>query len=202
MGCYMCYLKRVEEFLVKKEPKKEGMLKGLLALPEISLTKDISLLTSLLIRVRQYLNLAVQLYRNVEMLQSSVKVFYSDLDYILTENKIKCLSDPEWVKVNLLPKMSKEEREMNARMYNKDLSDALHRLDMFSVSVDSLKRAIYNKKEDLERVRKDLTAMVWGVRTEELLNNRVAPEDRERVKEFLSTGIKGVDDYLNMNKRK
>lgn len=198
----MSYLEQVQKFLEAKKPKYAEMLKRLMTLPEVSLTKDIALLTSLLVRVRQYLNIAVQLYRNIELLQSGVKVLYSDLDYILTEKKIISLSDPFWVEKNLIPKMSKEERELKARMFHKDLSDALHLLDKFTCQVDSLKRAIYNKKEDLERVRKDLTAMIWGVRTEELLNNRVAPEDQDRLKEYLSTGIRDVDDYLNMNKRK
>jgi hypothetical protein len=160
------------------------------------------MLNSLLIYARQSLNAAVQLYRNSDMLQSLVKSELTDLEYIMAEKKIESLTDPNWIKENLVPKMSKEERDLKAQLYHKDLSTAIHKLTCFSFEVDSLKRAVYNKKEDLERVRKDLGAMIWGVRTEELLNNKIAEIDPEKVKKFLSTGIKDMDDYLNMNKRR
>ena len=202
MGCSMdLYLKQAEKFLEEKRPKFDVMIRDLMKLPEISLTKDIAMLTSLLITTRQCLNLSVQLYRNVEMLQSKVKASVADWEYVMTEKKIGCLSDSDWVAKNLIPKMSKEERDLKAQFYHKDLSDGIQKMLCFQLEVDSLKRAVYNKKEDLERVRKDLGAMIWGVRTEELLNNRVAPEDREKVQKFLSTGVKDVDDYLNLSKR-
>lgn len=196
------YLTKIEGFLAEKRPKYDVMVNSLIKLPEISLTKDISMLTSLLIYARQYLNAAVQLYRNSDMLQSKVKSELTDLEYIMSEKKIESLTDLEWIKANLVPKMSKEERDLKASLYHKDLSQAIHKLICFSFEVDSLKRAVYNKKEDLERVRKDLGAMIWGVRTEELLNNRVSDLDPDKVKKYLSTGIKDVDDYLNMNKRR
>jgi len=195
------YLTQAEKFLEEKRPKFDEMVKGLMKLPEISLTKDIALLTSLLITARQCLNLAVQLYRNSEMLQSKVRATLADWEYVMREKKISCLSDAEWVDKNLIPKMSKEERDLKAQFYHKDLSDGIQKMLCFQLEVDSLKRAVYNKKEDLERVRKDLGALIWGVRTEELLNNKVAPEDQEKVKAYLSTGVKDVDDYLNMGKR-
>ena len=195
------YLNQAEEFLEEKRPKFDEMVKNLMKLPEISLTKDIAMLTSLLITARQCLNLAVQLYRNSEMLQSKVRATLADWEYVMREKKISCLSDAEWVDKNLIPKMSKEERDLKAQFYHKDLSDGIQKMLCFQLEVDSLKRAVYNKKEDLERVRKDLGALIWGVRTEELLNNKVAPEDQEKVKAYLSTGVKDVDDYLNMGKR-
>jgi hypothetical protein len=196
------YLTKIEEFLDEKKPKYDIMVNNLIKLPEISLSKDISMLNSLLIYARQSLNAAVQLYRNSDMLQSLVKSELTDLEYIMAEKKIESLTDPNWIKENLVPKMSKEERDLKAQLYHKDLSTAIHKLTCFSFEVDSLKRAVYNKKEDLERVRKDLGAMIWGVRTEELLNNKIAEIDPEKVKKFLSTGIKDMDDYLNMNKRR
>ena len=195
------YLTQAEKFLEEKRPKFDEMVKNLMKLPEISLTKDIAMLTSLLITARQCLNLAVQLYRNSEMLQSKVRAALADWEYVMREKKIGCLSNSEWVDKNLIPKMSKEERDLKAQFYHKDLSDGIQKMLCFQLEVDSLKRAVYNKKEDLERVRKDLGALIWGVRTEELLNNKVAPEDQEKVKAYLSTGVKDVDDYLNMGKR-
>jgi len=195
------YTAKITKFLEYKKPKSKAVLMGLMKLPEIALTKDIAMLTSLLQIVRQHLNLAVQLYRNIEMLQAAVEEQQNNLNYILDEKKIECLSDVAWVNKNLIPKMSKEERELKALYFNKDLYNALHLINQFKVEVDAIKRAVYSKKDDLDRVRKDIGAMIWGVRTEEFLNGRIDPVKQEDVAKFLSTNIKDMDDYLKIGER-
>lgn len=195
------YTPKIVKFLNEKKPKHKNILMGLMKLPEIALTKDIALLTSLLQVARQHLNIAVQLYRNIEMLQAAVEEQQSSLQFILDEKKIECLSNAEWVDKNLIPKMSKEERELKALYFNKDLYNALHLINQFKIEVDALKRAVYSKKDDLDRVRKDIGAMIWGVRTEEFLNGRIDPVKQEDVEKFLTTNIKDMDDYLKIGER-
>lgn len=197
----MEYQKKVAEFLAQKQPKYDEMIKMLMKIPEVSLSKDIAYLTTLLIHVRQYLNVSVQLVRNVELLQGKVGELKSDLDFIMSEKKMECLCSEEWVKKNIIAKMSKEERDLKAAFCNADLHRAIHNLTQFEGNIDALKRAAVSKREDMDRVRRDIGAMIWGVRTEEFLNGKLVNHTREEINEFLTTGIKDVDDYLNFNKR-
>jgi hypothetical protein len=197
----MEYQDKVAAFLTEKQPKYVEMIKMLMKIPEVSLSKDIAYLTTLLLYVRQYLNVAVQLMRNVELLQGSVRELKSDLEFIMVEKKVECLCSEEWISKNVIAKMSKEERDMKAAFHNADLNRAIHNLAMFEEKVDALKRAAASKREDMDRVRRDVVAMIWGVRTEEFLNGKLINHTQEEINKFLTTGIKDVDEYLNITKR-
>jgi len=194
-------LNEIQVFVDEKKPKLDGMIKRFYTLPSVEFVKDISIMTSLFTEARNNLNRAVEVLRDIEMLHGLVKKTQTDLQYLVDEDKILRLADQEWLEKKNTKKMSKEERDLLARIENKDLYDASKILDKFMCEVAALKRASNHKKDDLDRVRKDIAAFIWGMRTEEFFKGGVQNPNSDNVQQYLSSGSKDMDDYLNPNKR-
>ena len=193
-------LKEIQAFILEKKPKLDAMILRFYKLPTVEFVKDIAIMTNLFVEARNNLNRAVEITRDIEMLHGLVRKTQKDLEYLVDEDKITKLTDSEWVD-KLPKKIAKEERDLMARIENKDLYEAAKLLDKFMCEVSALKRAANHKKEDLDRVRKDIVAFVWSIRTEKFFEGGVRDHSEEDVKKYLTTGSKDIDDYLNPSKR-
>ena len=191
-------LETIKVFVEEKKIKLDCIIRRFYKLPTIEFVKDISIMTSLFVEARNNLNQAVEVLRDVEMLHGLVKKTQTDLNYLVDEDKIEKLSDPQWLEDNATKKMSKEERDLLARIRNKDLYDSAKLLDKFMNEVTALKRTANHKKEDYDRVRKDIAALVWSIRTEKFFNGGVVEPN---VQKYLSTESADMDTYLDPTKR-
>ena len=194
-------LKKIQQFILEKKPKLDNMIREFYTLPEISLTREITVLNALLVDTRKWENVAVDISRNIELLQGQVKKIETDLEYLNNESMMKYLSDPEWLTKKNATKMAKDERHLLASLENKELYQARKEITMFSHEVSAFKRAASNKQEDLRRVSKELHVLIWGLRTEEYFKGGIGDVDRNRINQHLSAGSNSVNKILDPTKR-
>lgn len=195
-------LKEIQAFILEKRPKYDAMVQRFYKLPEVELCKDVTIMTNLLVEARHFLNEAIKVHRDISMLEGLVKKLYTDLNYLIDESKMEYLSDPEWIEKKNAKKMAKEERDLLARMENRELFQANKELDKFQCEVLSLRKAANHKKEDFERVSRHISALIWGLRTEEFFKGGVSEAERADIQKYLTTGEADIDSYLDPTKRR
>lgn len=181
-------LDAIRAFLDENRVKLEVMRHRLDNLPQVVFRQDRAVMTELLGTTRNHLNDAVTLAKEVELLLGKTEKLFINTKYAMDESKIMFLADAEWQEKKNIKKLAKEERDLLARMENKDLHTALKEIEMFIEEVKSVKRAISAIVSNYESLRKDIIGYVWLLIKDEMWRGGIQAHQLED---------NMVEDYLN-----